>query len=157
MDARCNDRKPVDVALPYHFEQGLMANVLSDRRRAPQPASRSNPVTLVTPAIRYRDARLAHDQQRAIGSEGVALQPEGPGARPNSEVTTIMTQLHGNDRNGGQPAMHTPPIVSPQAGEAARQQLLVKKKAQMRAHDARADGSSAAIGPNTAEMRLTGA
>ena len=33
--------------------------------------------------------------------------------------------------------MHTPPpIVSPQAWEAARQQLLVKEKAQMRAHDA---------------------
>jgi predicted dithiol-disulfide oxidoreductase (DUF899 family) len=32
--------------------------------------------------------------------------------------------------------MHTPPIVSPQEWEAARQQLLVKEKAQMRAHDA---------------------
>ena len=32
--------------------------------------------------------------------------------------------------------MHTPPIVSLQAWEAARQQLLVKEKAQMRAHDA---------------------
>ena len=32
--------------------------------------------------------------------------------------------------------MRTPPIVSPQAWEAARQQLLVKEKAQMRAHDA---------------------
>jgi predicted dithiol-disulfide oxidoreductase (DUF899 family) len=32
--------------------------------------------------------------------------------------------------------MHTPPIVSPQAWETARQQLLVKEKAQMRARDA---------------------
>ena len=32
--------------------------------------------------------------------------------------------------------MHTPSIVSPQAWEAARQQLLVKEKSQMRAHDA---------------------
>ena len=32
--------------------------------------------------------------------------------------------------------MNTPPIVSPEKWEAARQQLLVKEKAQMRAHDA---------------------
>jgi predicted dithiol-disulfide oxidoreductase (DUF899 family) len=41
-----------------------------------------------------------------------------------------------NDRKGGQLAMNTPPIVSPQEWEAAREQLLVKEKAQMRAHDA---------------------
>jgi predicted dithiol-disulfide oxidoreductase (DUF899 family) len=41
-----------------------------------------------------------------------------------------------NGREGGQPAMHTPPIVSPQAWEAARQQLLVKEKALTRARDA---------------------
>src|SRR3954470_24965132 len=38
--------------------------------------------------------------------------------------------------NGRTPAMHTPQIVSPQAWEAARQQLLVKEKAQTRARDA---------------------
>ncbi len=32
--------------------------------------------------------------------------------------------------------MNTPPIVSPEAWEAARQQMLVKEKALMRAHDA---------------------
>jgi predicted dithiol-disulfide oxidoreductase (DUF899 family) len=47
-----------------------------------------------------------------------------------------MTNSSENDRKGGRLAMHTPPIVSPQAWEAARQQLLVKEKAQMRAHDA---------------------
>src|SRR5918995_3617947 len=41
-----------------------------------------------------------------------------------------------NGRTGGQPAMHTPPIVSPQAWEAARQQLLVREKALTRARDA---------------------
>jgi predicted dithiol-disulfide oxidoreductase (DUF899 family) len=41
-----------------------------------------------------------------------------------------------DNRKGGEPAIHTPPIVSPQAWEAARQQMLVKEKAQMRAHDA---------------------
>jgi hypothetical protein len=48
-----------------------------------------------------------------------------------------MTKSPENNRKGGQFAMHTPPpIVSPQAWEAARQQLLVKEKAHMRAHDA---------------------
>ncbi len=47
-----------------------------------------------------------------------------------------MTKSPKNERKGGQRAMHTPPIVSPQAWEAARQQLLMKEKAQMRAHDA---------------------
>ena len=32
--------------------------------------------------------------------------------------------------------MRTPPVVSPQAWQAAREQLLVKEKAHMRAHDA---------------------
>jgi predicted dithiol-disulfide oxidoreductase (DUF899 family) len=32
--------------------------------------------------------------------------------------------------------MHTPPVVSPQAWEAARKRLLVKEKAQTRARDA---------------------
>jgi len=40
-----------------------------------------------------------------------------------------------DNRKGGEPAVQTPPIVSPQAWEAARQQLLIKEKAQMRAHD----------------------
>ena len=41
-----------------------------------------------------------------------------------------------NDRKIEQPAMHTPPIVSPQAWEAAREQMLVKEKALIRARDA---------------------
>jgi len=40
------------------------------------------------------------------------------------------------ERNGKQAAMHTPPVVSPEAWEAARQQMLVKEKALTRAHDA---------------------
>src|SRR4051794_41684082 len=47
-----------------------------------------------------------------------------------------MTSSPKNDQSGGQPAMHRPPIVSPQAWEAARQALLVKEKAQTRARDA---------------------
>src|ERR1700719_4349449 len=40
------------------------------------------------------------------------------------------------DRNGEQPARRTPPIVSPEGWEAARQQMLVKEKAATRARDA---------------------
>jgi predicted dithiol-disulfide oxidoreductase (DUF899 family) len=40
------------------------------------------------------------------------------------------------DRKDGQRAMNTPPIVSPQEWEAARQQMLVKEKALTRARDA---------------------
>ena len=47
-----------------------------------------------------------------------------------------MTKSPENDRKGGQPAMHTPPVVSPQEWEAAREQLLVKEKALTRARDA---------------------
>jgi predicted dithiol-disulfide oxidoreductase (DUF899 family) len=41
-----------------------------------------------------------------------------------------------DDKRGEQPVMRTPPVVSPEAWEAARQQMLVKEKALMRAHDA---------------------
>src|SRR6476619_4771860 len=37
---------------------------------------------------------------------------------------------------GGELAMNTPPIVSPQAWDAAREQMLVKEKAMTRARDA---------------------
>lgn len=47
-----------------------------------------------------------------------------------------MTTATQNERAGALPAMQTPPVVSPQDWEAARQQLLVKEKAQMRARDA---------------------
>ena len=49
-------------------------------------------------------------------------------------MTTITSGKNG--RTGGQHAMKTPPIVSPQEWEAAREQLLVKEKAQTRARDA---------------------
>jgi predicted dithiol-disulfide oxidoreductase (DUF899 family) len=41
-----------------------------------------------------------------------------------------------DDRKGAAPAMNTPPIVSLQEWEAARERMLVKEKASMRAHDA---------------------
>src|ERR1700719_2850329 len=40
------------------------------------------------------------------------------------------------DRNGEEPAMRTPPIVSAEVWEAARAQMLVKEKALTRARDA---------------------
>jgi predicted dithiol-disulfide oxidoreductase (DUF899 family) len=41
-----------------------------------------------------------------------------------------------NDRKGEQSAVRTPPIVSPEAWEATRQQMLVKEKALTRSRDA---------------------
>ena len=49
---------------------------------------------------------------------------------------TTANQSAKNGQNAGQPAMQTPPVVSPQDWEAARQQLLVKEKAHTRARDA---------------------
>ena len=47
-----------------------------------------------------------------------------------------MTTSATNGRKADKPAMQTPPVVSPEAWEAARQQLLVKEKAETRARDA---------------------
>ena len=49
-------------------------------------------------------------------------------------MSTITSPEKG--RKQGQHAMNTPPIVSPQEWEAAREQLLVKEKALTRARDA---------------------
>jgi len=49
-----------------------------------------------------------------------------------------MTTAPANGRKGGQRAMNTPPIVTPQQWEASRQQLLAKEKALTRARDAMA-------------------
>src|SRR3979409_1679165 len=48
-------------------------------------------------------------------------------------MTTTTTE---KDRNSEHSAMRTPPIVSPEAWEAARQQMLAKEKALTRARDA---------------------
>src|SRR3954453_8894961 len=52
------------------------------------------------------------------------------------EVWRAMMTSAENAGTAGQPAMQTPPVVSPQDWEAARQQLLVKEKAHTRARDA---------------------
>src|SRR4029077_7412527 len=44
-----------------------------------------------------------------------------------------MTKHAENDQKFAQPKMHTPPVVSPQAWEVARHQMLVKEKALPRA------------------------
>jgi predicted dithiol-disulfide oxidoreductase (DUF899 family) len=54
----------------------------------------------------------------------------------HSEIETIMSKSPENNGNAGQVAMHNPPIVSWEAWEAARLEMLVKEKAQMRARDA---------------------
>ncbi|WP_413989987.1 DUF899 domain-containing protein [Labrys okinawensis] len=47
-----------------------------------------------------------------------------------------MTTVQQNGHEGGLSALKTPPVVSPQAWEAARQRLLVKEKAHTHARDA---------------------
>jgi predicted dithiol-disulfide oxidoreductase (DUF899 family) len=56
--------------------------------------------------------------------------------KQRKETAMTTTKTLEKDRNGEQPAIHTPPIVSPEAWEAARQQMLVKEKALTRARDA---------------------
>ena len=47
-----------------------------------------------------------------------------------------MSKTPEKDPNTNQSTMSTPPIVSPEAWETARQQMLVKEKALTRARDA---------------------
>src|SRR5882762_583936 len=60
-------------------------------------------------------------------------------SRPTTSISakrrSTMQTSPENSRKG-RTAMHAPPIVSPQAWAAAREHLLVKEKAVMRAHDA---------------------
>src|SRR5438445_4069420 len=56
--------------------------------------------------------------------------------RPPGKSWRAMMTSADNAGNNGQAAMQTPPVVSPQDWEAARQQLLVKEKAHTRARDA---------------------
>src|SRR5258705_8881256 len=104
--------------------------------RGDQGGQTMNLATLVTPTFRCPVAKLSHDQQRAIGSE---LSRSRPNTRDIALIRrfamTTMTSP-GKGRKEGQHAMKTPPIVSPQAWEAAREQLLVKEKALTRARDA---------------------
>jgi len=58
------------------------------------------------------------------------------GVRPKSEMEIIMSKSPENDRAGAQAPMLTPPVVSQEAWEKARLEMLVKEKAQMRARDA---------------------
>ena len=54
----------------------------------------------------------------------------------NQEALKAMTISVENARKSTQPATHTPPVVSPQAWQTAREQLLTKEKAHTRARDA---------------------
>src|SRR3954454_19957502 len=56
--------------------------------------------------------------------------------RPPGKSWRAMMTSADNTGNNGQAAMQTPPVVSPQDWEAARQQLLVKEKAHTHARDA---------------------
>ena len=57
---------------PLQYAEGITGRECA-RRSGDQRVHR-NPVTLVTPTVRYPGAKLAHNQQRPTGSDGVALQ-----------------------------------------------------------------------------------
>jgi predicted dithiol-disulfide oxidoreductase (DUF899 family) len=78
--------------------------------------------------------RVTNSKRSAVN--GIAFQPEDTRDRSHSEVATPTITSLEKGRKGGQHAMKTPPIVSPQAWVAAREQLLVKEKALTRARDA---------------------
>src|SRR2546430_15761008 len=86
-----------------------------------------NPATFVTPTVRRLAAKLSHDQQRAIGSERCRVPVRCVSSSSEVAMTTMTSP--GQDRKEGQPAMKSPPIVSPQEWDAAREQMLVKEKA----------------------------
>ena len=118
---------------------GLGLNFL-DGRHSPASSARAaaaisgsseyNTATLVTPTFRLPVPKL---YLTTISSEW--NRASGAGIRPNQEFKSHDCTAK-NERNGGQPAMHTPPVLSPQAWEAAREQLLVEERAQTRARDA---------------------
>jgi predicted dithiol-disulfide oxidoreductase (DUF899 family) len=61
--------------------------------------------------------------------------PRGTDSRTDQEIEAMTTSSE-NSREGAPSVMHTPPVVSPQEWEAAREQLLAKEKAHTRARDA---------------------
>src|SRR5688572_20433711 len=93
---------------------------------------------LINPRSEYRHtcysqrsisgAKLSHDEHERCAAKGIALHRDAVGIRAKLEVSKVMTTSAENGRKRARPAMHTPPVVSPQAWEAARKQLLVKEK-----------------------------
>src|SRR4051812_19998981 len=77
--------------------------------------------------------RLSMSSSEA-GSQRKAFETQD--TRDRSDLEVAMNTPLERGRKERQQTMNTPPIVSPQKWEAAREQLLVKEKAQMRAHDA---------------------
>jgi hypothetical protein len=66
------------------------------------------------------------NSERSAGN-GIAFQPEDTRDRSKSEVAMTTITAPETGRKEGQHAMNTPPIVSAQEWEAAREQLLVKE------------------------------
>jgi predicted dithiol-disulfide oxidoreductase (DUF899 family) len=113
----------------------LRAGSRSLLRNARANAKRLNRRAIVPTCARLSacSAERLHDQQCATGSErnrGAGIGLEMRESVPKAGGFDVMTRSARNGR------MHTPPVVSPHAWEAARTQLLVKEKAQTRARDA---------------------
>jgi predicted dithiol-disulfide oxidoreductase (DUF899 family) len=93
-----------------------------------------NPVTLVTPAVRHLAANYLMTSSERSAANHIAFLPVDTTDRSNTEVEMTAMTLPEKSRKDG--AMNPPTIVSQQEWEAAREQLLVKEKAQIRARDA---------------------
>jgi predicted dithiol-disulfide oxidoreductase (DUF899 family) len=104
-------------------------------RRSRDQRIHPNPVTLVTPAVR-RPAPDCLTNSEGSAANGIAFQTEHTRDRSISEVAMATSTSPDKGRKEGQNAMNAPKIVSPQEWEAAREQLLVKEKVQIRARDA---------------------
>src|SRR5205814_1846048 len=77
-----------------------------------------NSVTFVTRTI--SGVNLSHDQQRARAANGLRLNCEDAAISSELGGLNTMTTRAENQLEGGQAAIHTPPVVSPPAWEAAR-------------------------------------
>src|SRR3546814_15389552 len=80
------------------------------------------------------DHRDLHVLTHSFPTRRASLLPATDDVDDTEEPTRTTATPH--ERDGGEPAMHTPPVVSPQEWRAAREQLLVKEKAHTRARDA---------------------
>src|SRR3954452_24335547 len=90
----------------------------------------SFPPYLLLPPSDFRCQNYLTTNKRAKSSEWNRASASRRGNSPQSGGFKAMTTSAENGRKHGQPAMHTPRVVSSQAWEAARRQLLVKEKAQ---------------------------
>src|SRR5262245_26825902 len=109
-----------------------MSDKRGSRRRGDHCLVRIHPATFVTRTNAGNTLSQVNNERKA--ANGTA--PRGSLFGQRTGDLKAMTKPAQNGRKGGQPAIHAPPVVSPEAWESARQQMLVKEKSQTHARDA---------------------